>query len=174
MLVAACYGRNTFGTFVAPAGWTELTDLRTDCGNGITQFVFWKEVGSEPASYDFTYTSGVGRTIMIASLSGVDIQAPFDDQFTLGGECPGSIYRPNPVTSNGNGRVVLSFYAQELDQDVSPPSGYVVPIDTSIPEMAFGFAYKLIDAGVEEPGWVRIGSNNDGVACTILLRGLKL
>lgn len=121
-VLVATVGAAGTGPVTPPSGWTVIRSTPAPDPGGVRQASFYRVVGStEPASYSFVGTSGMGGGM--TAYTGVDTSAPVDasaDQF--GQE--GSATAPSVTTTRAGAVVIVaSTHRGDKDTMLSAPTG---------------------------------------------------
>jgi MSHA biogenesis protein MshQ len=110
-------------TLTPPAGWTLVN--RRDLGTNLTLASYRSlaaSLGSEPASYTFSFTAGhVAATVM--AFTGADTASPVGDLATQADSNVSSIDAPNITVPVANSRLLAVYATRAADTAIGTPSG---------------------------------------------------
>jgi protocatechuate 3,4-dioxygenase beta subunit len=131
VMVASIGTRPSSVVNTAPAGWTLVRDLNNTIvsGNSSGLDVYYKVAGtSEPASYNWTFSTSAGSAGGIQSFSGVDALNPIDVEAGQNTPVTLSVTAPSVTTRYANDMVVTSHEIASL-AGFTPPYGMTEAFD---------------------------------------------
>ena len=131
MIASISVAANTL-TPVAPAGWTVVRTTTQPSVNTSRMVTYYRVAGgSEPASYDWTFTGTgyAGAVGGILSFSGVDISNPIDMEGGVATPISGNHTTPTITTITANTMLVGSFEYTSSTSNWTPPAGMTEAVD---------------------------------------------
>ena len=129
VMMAVIAVRPSTATITAPAGWTLVRRLNNVSGNSSSLATYWKVAGSsEPATYNWTFSSSNGSAGGILSFSGVNTTTPVDVQNGVNTASSLSHSAPSITTTAAN-EILVTAYAFASTATWTPASGMTEAVD---------------------------------------------
>lgn len=164
-------GSNT--TVTAPGGWTLITVVHTGAGTAeISTYAYWHEhSGSEPASYDWTFSSAQRASGGITPYSGVNTTTPVDVYGSQTNASSTSIVAPSVDATVTDGYLVVGAGTAVGTSTMNQPGGYTEFWDIQVSACTTESCGKALTAsGATGTTTVTAGSAAKNNGITIVLK----
>jgi Tfp pilus assembly protein PilV len=124
VMVASIGFRPATATVTPPSGWTLVRSVQNTTGSGPPAVNVYRKVAgaSEPASYDWTFSSSTGTAGGIQTFSGVDTTTPVDVENGAPTAATYDQATPSITTTVANTMLVTSHFIGNRDLWADPPT----------------------------------------------------